>query len=341
MSRVLRNYQHVDYTSLLYELNRKAKNEQAVIEIQASRKMQGNKQNEIPLAKRDSLMGNLRMRYVYSVQKAVLRDRECSHVAEIEDENFQMLEDFPNNMRCCQRCYRRVLIRAGLQQNDTKWVYSYLYVLDLFGATNRDIYRLVIENGAQLCEVGNQMIYLKVRDDCWQICKEESGLCLYHNNYEVTEEYERIFNHGFHLQQKGTGEKDFFAFTTIACNYSWPAHVKRLKAQALELRKQQCRVQLARVNNFVRMKRFSLLYEYYTVLDCNGKAPRFLARNYVSAKEFSRCNDQEGLYRFRNYRVLRFHHRRFLGAMEALKEYSILREYWDYAEKCSELLPED
>ena len=193
MSRVLRNYQHVDYTSLLYELNRKAKNEQAVIEIQASRKMQGNKQNEIPLAKRkrDSLMGNPRMRYVYSVQEAVLHDRACSHVAEIEDENFQMLEDFPNNMRCCQRCYRKALIRAGLQQNDTKWVYSYLYVLDLFGATNRDIYRLVIENGAQLCEVGNQMIYLKVRDDCWQICKEESGLCLYHNNYEVTEEYEQ------------------------------------------------------------------------------------------------------------------------------------------------------
>lgn len=342
MARVVRNYQHVDYTVLLNELNCRQEDKLVGTEIRVEEKIRKNKPDVVSPAKRkrDSLMSNPSMRYAYSVQKNVLHDRECDCVSEIEDENFQMLAEFPAHMKCCHRCYRRALIRAGLLPNDTKWIYNYLYAFDIFGATNRDLRRLIIENKAKLCGFGYKEVSLNVREDRWQICKEESELCLYHNNYEMTEAYERIFNRGFHLQQRGSGDKDFFNFTAIICNYSWPAHVKWLKAQALELQKQQCRLQLAGVSNFARMKRFSLLYEYYTILDCNGKSPEFLVQHLVSTKEFGRYGDGESLYHLRNYQVLRFHHRRFLRAMEALKEYSVLREHWDYAEKCVERLVE-
>ena len=72
-------------------------------EIRIAEKTRKNKPDEVSPAKRkrDSLMSDSHMRYAYSIQKAVLHDRECGCVSEIEDENFRMLADFPDNMKCC------------------------------------------------------------------------------------------------------------------------------------------------------------------------------------------------------------------------------------------------
>lgn len=284
--------------------------------------------------RRDSLMNNQQMRYAFSSSEFILHDRDCIHVKDIPDTEFCMTSDFVNDsMKYCTACYRRALIRSAINPEESKWINAYAHALKLIGACTTDLKELILTNKAQLFDVQLDGLSFKVHDDTWQIRKEEGRLLLFHNSYNVLDDYSRVFRNEFHLQHGETTRINFSFCKNVMRDYSWPDHVKSMK----EKKAQQYREILSQTDNFVRKKRFSLLFLDYLILDCNNKAPRYLHRRGVKKIELE-YEKSENLYKIRVFRIQRWKRKRFLDAMEDLKEYSVKREFWNYAEQCSRRL---
>ena len=85
MPRVLRKYEHVDFTSLLNEINGTCAKQPDAADVSTK---------PVPIAavtevsperrRRDSLLSNRNMRYVYSTRDFVLHDRDCPRVSAIQ-----------------------------------------------------------------------------------------------------------------------------------------------------------------------------------------------------------------------------------------------------------------
>ena len=335
MPRVLRKYEHVDFTDLLNELHTppaelpvasaQPKPATPVVEVSPERR------------RRDSLLSNRKMRYAYSSADNVLHDRDCHHVSKIRDEDFHMLSEFTLSMELCGECRRKALLRSAIPNDDAKHLAAYLNIFNAFGATTEDIHTLVVVHKAQIHDVTLDSVQIKVRDDNWAICIRQKKLHLYHNNYEVLSNYERIFRPQFHLQQSCGASTAYRQLINVVFNYSWPAHVNRLIAQEQERKRNMLRVRLAGVCNTVKIKKFSLLYKYYTIIDCNKKAKEYCKKQEVLLTVLN--GDTAGApYRTLECRVRRWEDKRFHVAMEKLKEYSVISDHQDYADQCIELL---
>jgi len=338
MPRVLRKYEHVDFTNLLNELN-SCQEDLAIApaETVPSKPVAPVMEVSPERRRRDSLLSNRKMRYVYSSKDYILHDRDCPHVAQIRDEDFHMLQDYALSMEPCRECRRRALLRAAIPNDDAKHIAAYLNIFNSFGATTEDIHALVIAHKAQIHDVTLDSVQIKVRDDNWIMRLDQRKIHLYHNNYEVLENYERLFRPQFHLQQTSGGPTAYRHLINTILNYSWPAHVNRLIAQEQERQRNLLRARLATVCNIVRRKRFSLLYKYYTVIDCNKKAKEYCKKQEVRLTVIS--GDKAGdTYRTLVCRVRRWEDKRFHVAMDRLKEYSVISDHRDYADQCVEQL---
>lgn len=334
MPRVVRNYQHTDFSKLLKELQT-PKSVSASKPVLLSEKAQVSDATFVTPARRrrDQLMGNRTMRYAYSSRVRLLHDRDCPYVRQIPDDEFQMLPALDNSMELCAACRRRALLRVGISLDDTKYLDAYVHLFSRFRATGNDLYTLIITNRAQLHEITPQSVQLRVREDNWLLCEEEQELCLYHNSYSVLENYERQFYPQFHLQQSRRGRDAFRYLAGVICEYSWPEHVARLIMQEQQARREKYRALLAGVQNAVREKRCSLLYCYVVVLDCDVQAERLCRQQRVSLMVYGKKSVQ-GAYELLMCRIPWWHRRRFDAAMEYLKEYSLAQELYDYEAQC-------
>ena len=336
MPRVMRNYKHTDFTELLNELNgaewamEPAKAESAApntptVVISPERR------------RRDSLMGSRKMRYAYSAADGVLHDRDCPQVKRIRDEDFRMLADIEPSMELCSECRRKALLRAAIPIGDAKRITAYLNVFNAIGATNEDIRSLAVVYNAVISDVTLDSVRIKVRDDSWIIRKNQYTLELYHNNYEFLEYYDRIIKQQYHLQQTRKGDSAYWHLSHIIFHYSWPDHVERMIAEERSRRREELRIRLAGTRNAVRRRRFSLLYKYYTVVDCDEKAEEYCescgARLDVVLRE---TNDSA--YATLLCRVRRWEDGLFRAGLEKLKEYCVERDRFDYADRCEKRL---
>ena len=331
MAKVMKsNYKHTNYSKLLKDLNR------AKSAVQSEKSAEKTTDHAtVPKQSRRQLLKDPNNKFVCSTRHKLLHDRDCFHISEISDEHFRMLSKFPADMRCCTDCYRRALLRAGLDLDAARQMITYENTLLRLGASNQTLRTLTVENGAKFCGVGIDKVRLRVHDDTWEIRKDGDVLLLYHNNYTIADDYERCFDGGFHLQRSSVGDNSFYYFTTIMVGYSWPDHVKLLKEHEAERQRQQRKEFLAQVSNFEKLNRLSLFCDTYICLDCNGKLPRFFHRNRVCTKELA-YQSRMNTYALRLYRVPIFHRRRFLKALDDLKEYSIVADFPEYGPKCTE-----
>ena len=328
------SYKRTNYDKLLKELNKAAGSAQPAPQLETPAATATDHAAALKQSRRQ-LLKNPENRFFYSTKHRLLHDHDCPHIKEISDEHLRMLPKFPTDMRYCNDCYRRALLRAGLESNAARQMITYENTLLRLGASNQNLRTLTVENGAKFCGVGVDKVQLKVHDDTWEIRKKGDVLLLYHNNYTVTDNYERCFDGGFHLQRSSVGDNSFYYFTTIMVGYSWPDHVKLLKEQEAERQRQQRKEFLAQVFNFEKLNRFSLLFDTYICLDCNGKLPRFFHRNRVCTKELA-YQSRMNTYALRLYRVPIFHRHRFRKALEDLKEYSIVADFPEYGPNCTE-----
>ena len=96
-----------------------------------------------------------------------------------------------------------------------------------------ELYALIIVNHAQLFDVRQDSVCIRCGEDTWMLCGDQTELSLYHNNYEVLENYKRLLKPTFHLQQTSTQPHAFRFLMNPMLHYSWPEHVERFKAEAL------------------------------------------------------------------------------------------------------------
>lgn len=333
-----RNRENIDYNKLLAELQKNPK---------PSTPTNGEVRDAAADAKRirKKLLKDPEMRFVYSTKNPVVHDKDCLFVSRIDDQHFRATEALPTEMETCRLCYRRALIRAGLSANtiiDFDLYYDALYRI---GMTDEELFTLTVRQRAQFCGVGKNRVRIKLRDDTWEIRKNGDDLLLLHNNYSVTPNYERNFNGEFHIQMTCVARNGLGYFINTMCDYFWEFHAEQLKARdaareaarAAEHEKQKRKEHLSVVFNFTKIKRVSLLYNYYIILDCDNKMMNYLYINKVSARAIG-CEAVDNVYKLRYIRVPRKQHDLFVQAMDELKNYSLEQEFNDYADKCIEKL---
>ena len=149
------------------------------------------------------------MRYAYSSVEKRLHDRDCAEVSKIPDTEFEMLTEYRTDLKRCWLCGRRAIVRAGISCDAAKHMDAYIDLLRRFGAMTGELYALIIDNHAQLFDVRQDSVCIRCGEDTWMLCGDQTELSLYHNNYEVLENYERLLKPTFHLQQTGTQRTRF------------------------------------------------------------------------------------------------------------------------------------
>ena len=342
MPKVARNYQREDFSELLAQMQHPAA-EPTLEKIPCEPKKENRAAQVSPeKRRRDSLMSNRTMRYAYSSVEKRIHDRDCSEVSKIPDAEFEMLAEYRTDLKRCWLCGRRAIIRAGISCDDAKYMDAYMDLLRRFGAMTGELYALIVVNHAQLFDIRQDSVCVRCGEDTWMLCGDQAELSLYHNNYEVLENYERLLKPTFHLQQTGTPPHAFRFLMNLMLHYSWSEHVERFKAEALAQKQEALRARFRQVSNVLQQKRWSLLHVYYMAIDYEDKLCVYCAENKVHLKIVSAETGQT-FFPILQCRVRRWEVKRFLKAAEQLKEDSIKAADEDYVTACEglkETLPE-
>lgn len=177
--------------------------------------------------RRETLLAKPNLLYVHDTKADIFHDRDCPRVANITDEAFTMQEGFPKGKKFCNACYRKALIRKGINSQGQR-INRYMNAFNHMRAKNEDLYLLFIVHKAQLISVSKNeySVCIQVKDDRWRIQRTEDELELYHNNYKVMADGERIFYNDFH-RQKVCGKNTFMEITRLICSHT----AKKYKGQ--------------------------------------------------------------------------------------------------------------
>ena len=331
MPRVTRNYQREDFSGLLAQMQR-SEEEPALDAVQGAQNEAADPvQVSQEKRRRDSLMSNRSMRYAYSSVEKRLHDRDCAEVPKIPDAEFEMLAAYQSDMKRCWLCGRRAIVRAGVSCEDAKHMDAYMDVLRRFGALSGELHALIIAHHTRLFDVRQNSVCIRCGEDTWMLCGDREALSLYHNDYEVLDDYTRLFKSTFHLQQTAAPPHAFRSLIYSIFHYSWADHVERFRAEALLRKQEQLRKRLQNAPNVVRQKRWSLLYRYYAAVDHAGALGAYCAESRAT-EETSQPSCQ-----IVHCRVRRWEAKRFLKAAERLKEERILAADEEYAAACEML----
>lgn len=252
MPRVSRNYQHQDFSHLLTPQ-------------QVHDKPKPKKQKQPPVITpekrhRDSLMASRKMRYVLS-HTGKIHDRDCPYVAQIPDEAFDMCEDYPNGRYVCFVCYRKALVRRGLALDQTKYIDAAMRVFHEVGATNSDLNMLFLEHNAQIYRIEANSVYLKVNEDCWIVETATNRCRLYHNNYQLLDDCQRLMEADFHLQVDRV-----IAFRNALitmCQYTWEGHIQAMEAKRKAHRQEALRQRLSSIRGHQVTSKLSVFFRYF------------------------------------------------------------------------------
>lgn len=331
MPRVTRNYQREDFSGLLAQMQR-SEEEPALDAVQGAQNEAADPvQVSQEKRRRDSLMSNRSMRYAYSSVEKRLHDRDCAEVPKIPDAEFEMLAAYQSDMKRCWLCGRRAIVRAGVSCEDAKHMDAYMDVLRRFGAMSGELHALIIVHYARLFDVQQNSVCIRCGEDTWMLCGDREALSLYHNDYEVLDDYTRLFKSTFHLQQTAAPPHAFRSLINSIFHYSWADHVEHFRAETLLRKQEQLRKRLQDTPNVMRRRRWSLLYRYYAAVDHAGVLGAYCAENRAMEG-----TSQPGC-QIVHCRVRRWEAKRFLKAAERLKEERILAADEEYAAACEAL----
>lgn len=334
MPRVARNYQREDFSDLLAQMRQSATEPASEKKQRETEKANHPMQVSQAKRRRDSLMSNRLMRYAYSSIENRIHDRDCAEVSKIPDSEFEMLTEYRADMKHCWLCGRRAIVRAGVSCEDAKHMDAYMNLLQRFGAITGDLYTLIIVNHAQLFQIKQDSVCIRCKDDTWMLRGEQTSLSLYHNNYEIQQNYDRIIKPTFHLQQTSQQPQAFRFLINAILHYSWPEHVARFQAEALAQKREHLRVCFQKIPNVFRQKRWSLLYCYYTAVDYEDSLCKYCAENGVHLKILSVESEQPGVL---HCRVRRWEVKQFLNAAAKLKKRSIQATDESYIAACEKI----
>lgn len=231
-----------------------------------------------------------------------------------------------------QKYDRGALICGGITVNKNQR-YEYVRFFNEVGATDYDLYRLVVKANGRFLLMSDYCLRVYVHEDTWQIVHSGGELYLYHNNYHFDGSGARVFEDSFH-PQNDHGIHTFSHFTKIIVNYSFSYHVRAREKRAHKIFCAKLKAELAIVNNCERETRLSLFYRYYSFADYYDggekvRAERNRAIRVISAEP---C----GGYAIVRCRVRKRDHDAFEAYMRYLKTRAFRECRADYVTVCEE-----
>lgn len=279
MPRVLRSYQHQDFSRLIVQPQKPKKTtteHQSILSVVTPEKR-----------RRDSLMSNRKLRFVLS-ENGQVHDRDCPHAARIPDEDFSMCEDFPQGSTMCFACHRKTLIRKGLDLDLTKYLDAAVWFFQKVGAKAVDLEALFIKHNARIYRIEIGCLYLKVNSDCWFLELADSKSCwLYHNNYCLLNNGQRIMEAGFHLQVDKP--IPFYNAMVTMCRYTWIPHVQITAEEGKAQRQAEMRQRLATIPGYRLTPKRSLLFRYFQIA-VPADYPEALPFRILKKGSYNDCN---------------------------------------------------
>ena len=221
-------------------------------------------------SRRDSLMSNTKIKYVYSSKDNLVHDKSCEKVHLIENECFMGSDIIPEGRIFCPDCYLNSLIRKGCEA-DFKKVNLYRKFFRDGCLKTRDIEKLIVDCNAQIHMDTPDILQIKCNEDSWFIKADSGKYMLFHNSYVILNENERYIGkyHGFHPQ--GSYSKLYKALDYLE-GYTWEKHL----AHKAEVEKAK-ELQLKREKSFFNRLRkwFRNLFSYFKSEVRNDNSSRF------------------------------------------------------------------
>ena len=176
-------------------------------------------------SKKANALNNSRIYYIFSQSDGTLHDKTCEKVSMIKND-FMELEEIPKKYNLCSRCRRKVYIRNAIEVNKKFFLLYEKYLLKLKIRENK-LKQFLWDGKIKLHidqEIPNRL-YIKCEEDNWYIQPlQDHTYELYHNNYRIAENGERVIYEGFHRQNfiYKSGE----ALFCYVENYDWQVHLK-------------------------------------------------------------------------------------------------------------------
>lgn len=327
MPRVDRRRERDDFSELLEQLKTQKDAEPAAVRMPAV--MEQPQVSEVSAARRrrSSLMDNRKLRYVVSPFGAHAHDRDCPEVRDIPDEEFDMVEDFPESRWFCEKCYHRALIRKGLAQHEMNQIDRYCAVFQSFHPENKDLRRLMLKEDTKLRGVGRDYVELQASGEEWRIYAQGNE-CLLYRCVETEPGSPRMYRQDW----CGGFGKVAFRITNYTLEVERNRRIQRQKA---------LREQLDACINIKQLRRFSFFHEYYIYVDC---IRRYQALSWehgfaMEVKEIMEYPDT--MCAVIICKIRRKYRKKLFAAMKAMKEWSTVTGCEEYVDFCNKNLPPD
>lgn len=234
MPKVNRNKQHIDYSNLLSELQKKSRPEEN--ETAPSRqKLQT--ESKIDFSQRNSMLSNPEVQFaiVTNKNKQTLHDKTCKQLREIADEKIEFIKKFPQKKYpLCNVCQLSVCLRVGARDRDR--VKTYKNFFEKTNASAELIYQMYISYGFQTRAQNETTIIVWSKEDTWKIeVKDRYGnVILWHNNYYITKAGNRKTLPEFHNQFPDEQRLKFIKAISCISTYSPAYHIEQKELKQME-----------------------------------------------------------------------------------------------------------
>ena len=282
------------------------------------------------------LLQNADNRFFCDTQRNVIHDRQCPRLRFLNPDELEVLKTvtptYARGKHFCPECKRKVAIRNGMRGRLYSSAEQLRCLMEFFrdaGAQTYDLIRLFVFKGGAAEPIARDCVELKVQDDTWRISSSDGRLTLYHNSYEVNDDYTRSFTGGFHVQNDH-GSSDFHGLTKIICTYAYKYHEQAQKAYDRKLRQLHFETSIAVVSNFRRLDKRSALFAYFIYVDLKGRKAYHRQARYMKVLERKDRGDCSVI----TCRIPRWRRSEFERQMRVLKSRAIAERRMDYPEVC-------
>ena len=199
-----------DFSELIRELQEK--NHLHLVEetLESSRKQ----------TKKEQLMKNPKIRYVYSDKGRVLHEKHCACTDAIKDEDLVGTEEFVEGMKTCKACRKPSIIAQGIEdpENFEEYIAWYKTV-----SAGKPILHYMYVKCKMTTKLSCKELIVRCNEDTWKMKAVEGTrkVILYHNNYRRRPDGTRVMGNGFHIQNKNYPERTFHEAINYISSYEY------------------------------------------------------------------------------------------------------------------------
>ncbi len=175
------------------------------------------------ISKRASAFEDNKIRYVYNKKGGCVHDKSCELAQNIDYLDFAASENLPVERDLCHRCKRKILIRNAIKNDNKKFAW-YDRFFEKGNAGFNVLERFLTTGNVELYMDLFSELQVKYKDDTWIIKRLESGKHeLYHNNYVMINDNDRLISSGFHPQNCYCNSLN--GIIRYIVNYDWEKHL--------------------------------------------------------------------------------------------------------------------